>query len=280
VQFNANHLHDDLQKNLRQLPFNEALNAFIAQHPDATPYTVFQTKTAGNTVPPATAGAMNFMDTHKGFMDAHKMAGSFFLPQPDTSGDFNLAAYQEQLHEGMRIKKTPQEFANDVIYAMSAKTFFDQDDLYHQMIAGLASNSAQRQTLDQQWKAWSNQFLAVNPIFADQMASSTGSTTRAQVMHDVAAALSDPRLPGGSTTDNVRTLYQQWQLWQNMVTTTGGTNAPHLSSAAKAGINLQFAQWADGFAKDHPDVQALYNKAIRPGFTPTIQSQLAGEATT
>jgi hypothetical protein len=274
AQFNPDNLHNDLQTYLKELPFNEAVGAFLKQHPDATAYTVFQTKSGDGTPPPATAKAMDFYDTNRPFMDAHRDAGSYFIPQPATKGPFDLAAYQEQMAEGFRLKKAPSEFYNDVQYALSARTYFQALDNKNKLVAAPPAGMTASQ-VSQQWDQWSKQFMAVNPVFADQLTSSNGTLKRAQIMEDVGQALNDPALPPTPQTEDIATLYTGWRNWQLMIGPSAGTNAPHLSTSTKNYLDGQFALWAEAYVKAHPDVQALYDKAIHPSLISTLDSLAA-----
>ena len=107
------------------------------------------------------------------FMSTHRDAGAYFVPLPETKGKFDLAAYQEQLAEGYRLKKTPAEFYNDVMYDMSAKIYFQALANKNAMVANPTNGLTQAQ-ISSAWSNWSKQFMQVNPIFADALTSSNG----------------------------------------------------------------------------------------------------------
>jgi hypothetical protein len=270
VQFNPNNLHEDLQRylNTSGMTVSQALSAFVQQHPDASPYTVFQTKSGDGMPAPAVAPAMAWMDSHQSFVSAHRDAASYFIPMPDTTGKFDLAAYQEQMAEGFRIRKDPREFYNDVTYAMSASTYFNALDNKNKMLA--SAGGSNKTAISQAWTQWSQNYMATNPLFADQLTSSKGPLVRAQIMQDVGAALNDPKLPHTPQTVDIATLYDGWHNWQAMITT--GPNSPGLSSTMKSTVDQQFAIWAESFVAQHPDVQPLYEKAIKPNLVPVLDA--------
>jgi hypothetical protein len=274
MQFNPANVHNDLQTYMKELPFNEAMAAFLAQHPDATPYTVFQTKTGDGQPPPATAPAMAFIADNAAFMSTHRNAGSYFVPLAQTKGPFDLAAYQEQLAEGYRLKKTPQQFYNDVVYAMSANTYFNALANKNALMARPPAGLTQGQ-VSQQWSEWSKVFMQANPVFAQALTTSAGALNRAQIMEDVGKALNDPHVPPGPQTDDIATLYAGWRNWQAMITPQAGTTVSTVSSATKSYLDEQFTVWAEQYVAAHPDVAALYDKAIKPGLTPVLDALAA-----
>jgi len=271
VQFNPDNLHQDLQRYLsdKGMTVSQALTAFLQQHPDASAYTVFQTKSGDGTPAPAVAPAMAWMDAHHNFVAAHRDAASYFIPMPDTTGKFDLPAYQEQLAEGFRVKKSPKEFYNDVVYAMSANTYFNALDNKNRLVSAPPAGMT-KSDVTGAWTQWSQNFMATNPLFADQLTSSNGPLVRAQIMEDVGHALNDPNLPHTPQTVDVATLYDGWHNWQAMVTT--GPNSPQLSSTMKSQVDQQFAIWAEQFVTQHPDVRPLYEKAIKPNLIPVLDA--------
>jgi hypothetical protein len=281
--FNPNHVHEDLQALLKTLPLEDAMATFMKEHPDASAYTVFQTATQAGAPLPATKDAMNFLDANSAFMHNHPLAGAYFLPQVDTSGKFSLAAYQTQLAEQLRLRKTPAEFWKEIAYNQAASVYFAAEDRKNAMLN--APGGVNRTTIDQAWLQQSQQFLQANPLFAAQLgvtAATPGSLvgaesstySRANLLADLATALKDPDLPATQQTNDVRTLVNAFLTEQAMIHPYGAPGTPNVSSQQRFQMETVFATEAQAWIAGHPDVQGLYNRLVRP----TLSSVLSSEA--
>ena len=162
---------------------------------------------------------------------------------------------------------------------MSSSTYFNALGNKNQLLAR-AQSTQEKSNITNQWGQWSKNFMATNPVFADQMTASNGPLVRAQIMQDVGNALNDPNLPHTPQTVDIATLYDGWHNWQMMIAPTTGTNAPALTSTMKSNIDEQFALWAEQFVAQHPDVQPLYEKAIKPNLIPVLDAMANAGGTT
>lgn len=272
--FDPNHVNEDLQTLLKTLPTNEAFAAFMKLHPNATAYTVFQSKDQAGAPLPATASAMAFMDANPTFFHDHPLAGSFFIPTTDSTGKYSNAAYQSQLEQQLRIKKTPEEFWQDIAYSAAATRYFAAENNKNAM---LNANYGQRNQIDAAWTAQSQQFQKANPLFAAQLAQTPGQYTRANIESDLGAALNDPNLPESPQTEHIRTLYNAYLNYQRIVAPYSLPNAGTISGTQKYNIELAFIAQAEAYVAAHPDTLNVYNRLIRPDFSAILSSQAASQ---
>jgi hypothetical protein len=260
------------------LTYDEAITAFLAAHPDASPYTVATTSTSDKSAYlPATTGTYNWLNQHSTFINAHPDAALYFLPTSAQAGSFSDLAYQAQIKEGFRTQDTPSNFYNQVIYDQAANIYFATEDQKNAAISGGQNKSS----VDQVWDTWSASYLQANPIFANQLDTADGVDTRNNIMTAVGDALndSDPTTtaPESSATTDIKQLYNSWLEWQNAI----GDNASSGSSISASlldSYNDLFANWASNFAAQHPDVQSLYNAAVRPAISTTLTEMAAASA--
>lgn len=267
TQFNPSNLHNDLNTAIAKYGITEGLQIFMAAHPDATPYTVFQSQSYSGGFLPATKASQNFLDSNPDLMSKHALAASYFIPQPDTLGKFDYNAYREQMAEGARQKKTPQDFYQQIVYQQAANIYFKVDDAKN---AAIANHTAPSTQIYEQWNQWSAQFMQANPIFAallgsgpNNAAHASGKAGRMQIMNDVAAAIQDGSAPENTQTAALKALYNTWAAWQSMVGNFS-TGTPSASAQEITQVNEQYALWLQAFVKQHPGVQPLVDRAIRP----------------
>ena len=254
----------ELQTLMNAMPYQQATAAFMAMHPDATAMTVFQTTNEVDGFLPATKKAMSFLDENPKLLKDFPLASTYFIPAPDSKGKFDLAAYQEQLHRGLRIRRTPEEYLKEVIYQQSANDYFAVDN-YKNLL--LANKTQPANNVYQQWTQFSEAFLKANPVFAE-MYTGQGAVTRSEVMAQIGGALAAKVLPDSPQRFDVQTLYDSYVTWQDETANYGQPNAPSASRAAP--INADFAQWVANFEATHPDVVPLVQRVIRPALTTTL----------
>lgn len=269
-QFDPNNVNEDLQALMKELPYNEATAAFMKLHPDATAYTVFQTKNAAGDYLPATASAMGFMNANSGFFADHPLSGAFFIPTQDSSGKFDNNAYLEQLSQQLRVRRTPAEFWQEIAYQRAANVYFAAEANKNNMLNGGGANHNQ---IDAAWTSQSQQFMKANPLFAQQLADSGGTYTRADILQDLGNALSDPRLPETPQTEDVRTLYNAYVAYQAMTAPYGQPGSNSLSSRQRYQIEVDFANQAQAWVAQHPDALGVYQRLVAPDLSNVLNTE-------
>jgi hypothetical protein len=285
-QFNPGNMHNELQTLMNEMPVDQAMTTFLAEHPDATAETVFQTQTPGGAFLPATKAAMSFLEANPTLVKDHPLAASYLIPAASTSGKFDLAAYQEQLAQGWRVRKSPDQFYQEILYQSAAQIYYRVENVKNQMIA---QKSMPTNLVDDYWTQWQEGFMQANPVFASLLGTgTTGSTLagtagagglgRQQIMEDIGAALSDGSAPQNAQTAAVGSLYNSWVAWQSMTNTYGNPNQPAVNTGMRIQYDEQYAQFVAGFEQANPSVQPLVRRAIAPDLS-TALNDLAAQGT-
>jgi hypothetical protein len=269
--FDPAHVNEDFQALLKELPYNEAVATFMKLHPDASAYTVFQTKNQAGAPLPATTAAMGFMDANQPFFSDHPLAGAFFIPTADSSGKYDQQAYRQQLQEQLRVRRTPTEFWQEIAYTNAATPYFNGENLKNQML----NQSGNRNLIDQRWTAESQEFMRANPLFAQQLADTGGAYNRANIESDLGAALNDPRLPETPQTEDVRQLFNAWVLYQSMTAPYANANGGTMSSNQRYALELQFAREATQFVGQHPDALPVFQRLMQPALSAALTATAA-----
>lgn len=268
--FNPNHVNEDFQQLIKELPYQQAIATFMKLHPDATAYTVFQSKNQAGGQLPATTAAMNFMDANSAFFHDHPLAGAFFLPSQDSTGKFDRNAYLQQMQEGLRVRRTPREFWQEIAYQQAANDYFPAEQKKNAL---LSSGYQNRNMIDQAWTDQSQQFMKANPLFAQQLAQTGGAYTRADILQDLAGALNDPRLPETPQTEAIRTLYQSWVTYLAATAPYGQPGANTMSSSQRYQLEVEYARQVTQWLKTHPSAQGVYQRLIAPELSTVLNSE-------
>lgn len=261
MQFDPNNLDAQLRDLLRSMPIEQALAAFIKEHPDATPYTVFQSKTGGGPLP-ATEQAMKFITDNADFLSRYPAAASWFIPASPKGSKFSLPAYREQLALALHQRKAPEEFYNDVKYADAARDYFDARDKRDQALQAAANDPYRKDQVRQVWADWSKRFLDSHPIFADQLMSAEGARKRTESLRQLRSALLDPGAPINDQSKAVATMLSVYDTYKAQLATLSAQRG--VAQSQRRRVTEQFNAWAKDFVNQNPDARPFYERIIRP----------------
>lgn len=262
LQLDPDNLHKEYRDLLRSLPIGEATKEFIARHPDATAYTVFQSQSKTGVPLPATESTFSFMDGNRDFLNSYHMSGGLFLPQASKDGAYSQLAYREQLATAMRERKSPQEFLDDVLFASAADEYFTSRDAKEAALTKYKGTSKAAE-IRQTWAQWKDGFMASHPTFEAMLAESgANATKKQQTLDELRLALNDPRAPGGTQTDQMRELLAAYDNHQAFQQRFAG-QASQVASIRRKQEAKSFASFAEDYVKTNPDVKPLYDRLMR-----------------
>jgi hypothetical protein len=251
------------------MSLDTAIKTFIQMNPDATPYTVFQSESTAHAPLPSTQAALDFMTANSDFLKDYPDAGAWFLPQKDTTGTYNQQAYQAQLALQLRVRKTPDQFWQDIKYAEDANTYFAAEDRKNAALA--QAHGSQATAIRQAWTSQSQAYLTAHPVFASLLADNTGQAAlqRQRAISQMTTALADPRVPQNAQTDELRTLIGGWNTYQAQIAAYSGLRNSGVTNIRKR-IETQFAFEVQNWIHNHPDMSGVYNRLIRPQISSAI----------
>lgn len=263
LQMDPDELHGEFRDLMKTMPIEQAVQEFMRRHPDATAYTVFQSKSASGAPLPATADSAQFMADHQQFLETYPQAGGWFLPQtPPKDGEFSLLAYREQLGMQLRQQKSPTQFYNDLKYTEAADQYFRSRDKKDAALADLKGNPARANDVRSQWSAWKTDFLQTHPIFATELQDPAAQIRRQQTVDQLHQALQDPRAPKTPQTAEVATMVRAYDQINAVLVRLGGLTSATAQRQRQA-VRDQFNQWGTQYITDHPDVKPLWDRTFR-----------------
>jgi hypothetical protein len=104
--------------------------------------------------------------------------------------------------------------------------------------------------------------MTAHPIFAEELLSSDGQIRRGQTLDQLRIAVNDDRMPKTPQTEAMGHLIQGWDMFQQNVGALTGRR-DQAATYARKNLTAAFTNWVEGYVKDHPDVQSLYNRTIK-----------------
>jgi hypothetical protein len=218
---------------------------------------------------PATERAMAWMDTHTGLIKNYASVAAYFMPVSKTQEPFNDAAYQAQLELGLRVKKTPQEFMNDVYVKHAESAYYPALQQWDQRIsrAKASGDNALASQLTQEKSTWEKEFQARNPLLGQKL--SEWGPTRANALGqlaDLRVMLKNGDAPDGTAGD-LRKLITAFDNYEAFIRShPGGTDA---NTQARSQALDMFNRWATETLTGTP-LETLFNgvfRALNSNFT-------------
>ena len=141
---------------------------------------------------PAGQKALDWVNANRDFVSGHPMASAYLVPQ---TTDFSQEAYNQELAVGLRVRRTPGEFV-DQIYAASTNAKFYP--ALAEKNAMIAEDPSRKTELNTAFRAFTLQLAAQNPTWDKVL----NDPTRKATAHDALLELNTSLAPGGGAPDS------------------------------------------------------------------------------
>ena len=272
ANFDPKDMNPRLRQLMGELPYNDAINEFMREQPNASPYTVFTSTTTGD-VPnlPSTKAAGDFMNAHADFVKNHPLAAGWFIPRTTGPEPFDPAVYREQITYGMRSQKLPSQFLDDITKAAPARTYYQSEQNYYNAY-NQTKSTQMRSQMRQSYDQWKSAFLAQNPTFADYVTSGGAAVKRDDTLRQITATLSNGTAPAGPQTDHIKTLMESFHNFEQAYA-AGMGNYSHSNTTKQANLKTSFQSWAQDYIVANPDVADFYTILLQPELGQNALSQ-------
>lgn len=231
---------------------SSGVDAFLQKHPDATPYTVFQSTEPTGSQLPASQEAENWINANHALIKDFPYAAAWLMPQlADTK--YSPAVYNEQLAQGVRVKRTPQEFLNALYIASGNYQYYNLDRPSYEK--ALASGNYSATALSSDFSAFTKTLGAQNPIWYDDFQSVDRQTRRVQTIDELGTMLNGKNPPTGGMATEVRGLVNDYNTYRNAITQKVGTTKE---------LSTDFQAYLLGIIKQSPELAPVILSVFGP----------------
>jgi hypothetical protein len=215
---------------------------------------------------PATAIGMAWYNEHRDWIDASPEAGAWFLPQDKASDEFDYYSYSQQLASGLRKQRSPDEYLRAIKTRSGASVYFAAKDQYDEQVE-LAGNDQQwKRNADAIWGQWSSEFLAANPIFAEELQSGESRQRRARTREQLRYAVDDPAAPPSPYTDGIRRMVRAYDTYSAELRVLSQRRDAQ-SLEEKRQLKTNFEAWVDAWKLRNVDLARLWSTVYQPDAT-------------
>lgn len=248
---------------LKYMSPEEALAAFLTEHPNAQPWTIFQTeKTTAAELSP-TQRTLDWMNDNREFLNTYEFAAPWFMPQAKDSDEGSMQAHLDMVAAGLKTYKLPTEWYSDLKFTSAANIYFPSLTRKELALEN-TTNAADRKKIENEWTMWADQFKTQHPIFADVLASSVDSKAIQTLnqLNDL-LLLDDSELPKTEHIGEMREMVQSWKRYEASMNRIKGLSSKDVRME-RENLRNSFLSWGEMFTVQYPKVRSLWNSLVLP----------------
>lgn len=259
---------------IQNMGIEEGTAMFLERFPNGTvkdvvnpsAYTVSRTSSVSGAPLPSTEEGIAFYETNKQVFDQYKFAGPWLLPQDGANIDNKVQyAYDAQLIDGLRERKTPEEFVRELKFREASAIYFQNRQDYlneYATLKELGRKSAMKR-LRAEWDNWSAGWKATHPVFAEELTNSDARQRRQNVMDEMRLILNDPAAPKASHFDSMKILMRSFDNF-NIERSRLNLDGSALGRARVELLKKRFQDWVFEYTSTNPAVNSFWLTVLRP----------------
>ena len=236
------------------------ITEFLSKHPDAVPYTVFQSQSQYGVSVPSSVPGEDWINANMGLIDKYGAAALALMPSVPTT--YNATVYNEQLAQGLRTKLQPEtaggplgsipSYIQQLYIAAGNATVLDKwYPAYKASLAGLAGQEKYQAELN--WQTATANYALQNPVWGAWWNSDQKATERAQAVVQMKAMFAAGDEPQGPLSTKVAGLLNDYQAYEDQII-VGQQNS--FAGETQSQIN---ADW-----QDYLEQRATADPTLRP----------------
>lgn len=258
---------------VRTLGMEEGVSTFLEMHKDATiddivnplAYTVPRTASVSGAPIPSTEEALAFMDQHQGFFHDFPNAGAWLIPQNYSGQDRSQYAFDQQVSDGLRKRRSPQEFFTAMKFKQGANEYFGMRDAFNKEINRLqdAGDSGGADRIRSQMDTTLEIYRVGHPLFASEILNSDGRQRRAKVLDEMRIIVDDPQAPPAPHLEALRTAMHVFDAYKVRLAVLGNdhsTDGRHEIDFLKQ----QYQGFMESLVASNPAVGSFWSSVLKP----------------
>ena len=266
------------------------VQAFITAHPDATPFTVWQSSEASGVSIPSSVGAEKWINDNYNLITQYPNAALLLMPM-NVGTKFNASVYNEQIAQGLRTKLDPEQvtesgtvpsYVESLYTAAGNAIVFHWIDEFKQQTAGMSGSA--KYDADQAF--YGNNTLGSgtlgrygqqNPVWWKWWQSDQKDINRGLAIQQMQKLLASPEAPKSTIADNTRILLAGYKEYEKQITTLTTDNA---SSSQQTAAKDAWSSYLSSVVKADPDMINVVTGLFMDTTVPTTtQTNIANNTT-
>lgn len=274
IQNPAEILSDQYYELIGNLGIEEGTIAYLEMNPGTNiketlaklAPTVSKSTSSSGAPLPSTEDGIQFYLQNQELLDQYPEAGPWLLPQ-DLAQDSKRSqyAYDSEVIAGLRTRRTPEEFLDQMKYKEGAAVYFATQAEYERTVEQykeVGATGAARQ-LKTDWEIWSAEWRASHPIFAEGLVSGEARARRRRIIDQMRYLIDDPEAPKASHFEALKSLQNSFDAYM----AARSYLAMNQTAAGQAQLNalkVQFNGWVNEFVLVNPMIQSYWQTVLSP----------------
>jgi hypothetical protein len=229
-------------------------------------YTVGNTQTVSGAIIPTTKAAIQYYLDNKNILGEYKLGGAWMIPGDAVSdNDFSQWAWNQSVTEGLRVRRTPEEVLNEIMFREGATVYFSKKDEYEQN-ALIAQQNGDKETAkiwQDKWDRFSTGWKSANPVFAEVLSDTSRANKRRAVIDEIQIMLKDPEFPKTDYSENMKLFINGWNDYMNTV----GLLSLDKTTAGRTQVATERYNWqtaAEKFIAEVPQLKSFWLSILKP----------------
>lgn len=251
----------------------KGVTEFLLAHPLATPYTVWQSYSPSGASLQATAPAEQWINGHQNFINKYPNIAFFMMP--NTSGDYDYSVYNEQLAQGYRVKRSPQQFLNSLYVAAGNAAYYPELAKYESAANAQGATSAQREAAYNTFQAWLGPFQKTHPIWSalGPLNAAAKDATMTQAISQIGQMVASHEVPNNPQAQKVVSLYNAYQQFNEQ---WFAANASHNYAAQQRIVKNNWRSYLDAVKAKNPELEETISSVFEDAIGVTTAGETSG----
>jgi hypothetical protein len=263
----ADMFNTEFRELIKRLGLDEGTQAYLERNPDHDMFDFINPSAFINSRTDSESGAylptsvtiMEHYDDNEGWYKEYQLGGPWLFPQDEDP--FNSQAYNEQVKNGLRKRKTDEEFLTEFYRKDGSIEFYKVKGEHEALLDG--ASPADRKVMEEKFKEWQTRFMMLHPIFAAEHISTDRRTRRASVLKDIIVAGADPERPRNDYSDSIVTFTESFQRYDTQRRLLGrdgtGVGRDKLNAHKQ-----RWLRWSEEYVMWNPNTESFWMSIIEP----------------
>lgn len=229
-------------------------------------FTVSKTRSVSGAPLPMAEDGIRFYFENKEFFEQYEYAGPWMLPQDAAVLDERSQyAYDNALIEGLRTRRTPEEFLNELKFREASGIYFNarKNVVDEQERLRALKDTAGVNRLQARWDNFAATYKATHPVFAEMLTGADARQRRQRVIDEMRYFLGDPEAPRSSHFDSMKVLMDSFDMFtreRSRLNLNRSAQGRTMSELYKK----RFEEWTAAYILENPQVKSFWLTVLRP----------------
>ncbi len=242
-------------------PYGEAMADWVKFFPKQIPFTVNESDPQVLPYFQSSNEASKWVEDNRALVKKYPQGSAFLIPN---TGEFTYDAYQTLMNNGYRQKKLIGDYLKEVSVAKDEQLYYSQKAIRDEALTG-AFTDRERTIVNDNWQAWSKEFLAARPLLRMEFASAAENTIkRDAAFADLREMITEPNLTG-PTINRLRDMVREYDDYNILVTTQYNSNSDRdirVRKSYKESLRLRLQEIAAGDPSAVSTYSVLFSRLI------------------